>query len=242
MRKATRRRPRTDARALSKPRSATASAVASSPAKRRAPEAMLRFRAVAGGRGDAGHSPQAAGARRVDPARRRDGGARQRPRAASPAASAGRSKSEAISRRRSTRFWRRRLAISVDGEQVGAGRRRRRQGRGGARGGARGRASAGERRRRDGIDKLNRLARGLGGGAGGVAINLVRLRARLDLALGRTNVIHAALHAGRGQRGLPRQSCAPNRRQVGRGGHDGRRRADQIKAPLNLKTGSWNNA
>jgi uncharacterized protein len=45
----------------------------------------------------------------------------------------------------------------------------------------------------DGIDKLNRLARGLGGRA--ASINLFD-SARLDLALGRTNVIHAALSAG----------------------------------------------
>jgi uncharacterized protein len=46
----------------------------------------------------------------------------------------------------------------------------------------------------DGIEKLNRLARG---GAGApVTINLFE-SARLDLALGRTNVIHAALLAGR---------------------------------------------
>jgi predicted RNA-binding protein YlxR (DUF448 family) len=45
----------------------------------------------------------------------------------------------------------------------------------------------------DGIDKLNRLAHGLRGGV--ATINLFD-SARLDLALGRTNVIHAALSAG----------------------------------------------
>ena len=45
----------------------------------------------------------------------------------------------------------------------------------------------------DGIDKLDRLARGLGLNV--TTINLFE-SARLDLALGRTNVIHAALHAG----------------------------------------------
>ena len=45
----------------------------------------------------------------------------------------------------------------------------------------------------DGIEKLDRLARGLGGRV--EIINLFE-SARLDLALGRTNVIHAALHAG----------------------------------------------
>ncbi len=45
----------------------------------------------------------------------------------------------------------------------------------------------------DGIAKLDRLARGLGGRI--ATINLFE-SARLDLALGRTNVIHAALHAG----------------------------------------------
>jgi predicted RNA-binding protein YlxR (DUF448 family) len=47
--------------------------------------------------------------------------------------------------------------------------------------------------KRDGIDKLDRLARGLGLNV--TTINLFE-SARLDLALGRTNVIHAALHAG----------------------------------------------
>jgi predicted RNA-binding protein YlxR (DUF448 family) len=45
----------------------------------------------------------------------------------------------------------------------------------------------------DGVDKLDRLARGLGLNA--PSINLFE-SARLDLALGRTNVIHAALEAG----------------------------------------------
>jgi len=45
----------------------------------------------------------------------------------------------------------------------------------------------------DGVDKLNRLARGLRSGV--ATINLFD-SARLDLALGRTNVIHAALLAG----------------------------------------------
>ena len=45
----------------------------------------------------------------------------------------------------------------------------------------------------DGKEKLDRLARGLGGGA--VTINLFE-SARLDLALGRSNVIHAAVKAG----------------------------------------------
>jgi predicted RNA-binding protein YlxR (DUF448 family) len=46
---------------------------------------------------------------------------------------------------------------------------------------------------RDGIDKLDRLAHGLG-----LKVKTINLfeSARLDLALGRTNVIHAALHAG----------------------------------------------
>jgi len=45
----------------------------------------------------------------------------------------------------------------------------------------------------DGVEKLDRLARGLG-----VAVATINLfdSARLDLALGRTNVIHAALSAG----------------------------------------------
>ncbi len=45
----------------------------------------------------------------------------------------------------------------------------------------------------DGIEKLDRLARGSGRTV--ATINLFE-SARLDLALGRTNVIHAALHAG----------------------------------------------
>lgn len=45
----------------------------------------------------------------------------------------------------------------------------------------------------DGIDKLDRLARGVPGRV--EVINLFE-SARLDLALGRTNVIHAALYAG----------------------------------------------
>ena len=45
----------------------------------------------------------------------------------------------------------------------------------------------------DGVDKLDRLARGVGRGV--EIINLFE-SARLDLALGRTNVIHAALQAG----------------------------------------------
>jgi uncharacterized protein len=47
----------------------------------------------------------------------------------------------------------------------------------------------------DGIDKLDRLFRRHGGGADGVSINIFASR-QLDLALGRTNVIHAALIAG----------------------------------------------
>lgn len=47
----------------------------------------------------------------------------------------------------------------------------------------------------DGIDKLDRLLRRHGGGAGGPSINIFASR-QLDLALGRTNVIHAALIAG----------------------------------------------
>ena len=47
----------------------------------------------------------------------------------------------------------------------------------------------------DGIDKLDRLLRRQGGGADGVSINIFASR-QLDLALGRTNVIHAALIAG----------------------------------------------
>ena len=45
----------------------------------------------------------------------------------------------------------------------------------------------------DGIEKLDRLARGLS--QANVTINLFE-SAQLDLALGRSNVIHAALHAG----------------------------------------------
>ena len=47
----------------------------------------------------------------------------------------------------------------------------------------------------DGIDKLDRLLRRHGGGADGVSINIFASR-QLDLALGRSNVIHAALIAG----------------------------------------------
>ena len=47
----------------------------------------------------------------------------------------------------------------------------------------------------DGIDKLDRLLRRHGDGAGRVSINIFASR-QLDLALGRTNVIHAALIAG----------------------------------------------
>jgi len=47
--------------------------------------------------------------------------------------------------------------------------------------------------RPDGVEKLDRLARGLG--QTNVTINLFE-SSQLDLALGRSNVIHAALHAG----------------------------------------------
>lgn len=90
----------------------------------------------------------------------------------------------------------------------------------------------------DGIDKLNRLARGLGGRA--QSINLFD-SARLDLALGRTNVIHAALSAGPASAAflakVARLTAYRSGAAVATAAADG-----PGQAQLNLEPGSWKNA
>jgi predicted RNA-binding protein YlxR (DUF448 family) len=90
----------------------------------------------------------------------------------------------------------------------------------------------------DGIDKLNRLARGLGGRA--ASINLFD-SARLDLALGRTNVIHAALSAGPASAAflakVARLTAYRSGAAVATAVAEG-----PGQAQLNLEPGSWKNA